>query len=264
MITSKEIGNKFKEERESQGLTLAAAAQESRIHQKVLKDIENGVYDRIGGLYIKSFMKKYSIFLKMNLTEILKLYEEVSLEMPNKEFIIEKSLKKDDSEEYIESNSKKIQFIFIGVLSVILIILVFVFVGMLKTRINSKQNDNNISALVIKNKDKTVSKAVKKIGFFNRKENKDEYSLKVKAVGDVWVQIKTEDEQIYAGVIVEGNSRSWDLNSPVNIWTGKAENLEYIINGKNLGVFSKGVVKNIELSSEGIKIDNNWVSRTKR
>ena len=261
MITSKEIGKKFKEEREKQKLTLVEAAQESKIPRKVLEDIENGVYDRIGALYIKSFMKKYAIFLKMNLDEVLKLYEEVSLAIPKKEFIIEKSLKKDDNEEFVESNPKRIQYILIGVLTIVLIILVFVFVGMLRTRINRRPIDNNINAAVIKKDDTKESLVVKKTGFFNRKKNNDEYSLKIKAIGDVWVQIKAADKQIYAGVIDKGNSRSWDFNSPVKIWTGKAENLEYIINGENLGAFSKGVVKNIEISSEGIKIDNSWVSR---
>ena len=76
------------------------------------------------------------------------------------------------------------------------------------------------------------------------------------------MHIKKGESLIYSGIIKKGKSLSWEFNSPVTIHTGKAECLEYIIDGKNFGVLSEGIVKNIIVSAQGVKINDNWVVHT--
>ncbi|MFH1877311.1 MAG: helix-turn-helix domain-containing protein, partial [Candidatus Omnitrophota bacterium] len=83
--TPREIGNLFKEAREKLGLSIPDAAAQSKIHHNVLEDIENGAYERLGKLYMKSFIKKYSFFLELDTNSIAAKFDSISAEIPAKE-----------------------------------------------------------------------------------------------------------------------------------------------------------------------------------
>ena len=86
MVTAKELGNTFKEARESRSLSVEEAYRQSRIHPRVIMDIESGTFDQMGKIYLKSFLKKYSIFLGLDPDEMVREYEVVSSEIPDREF----------------------------------------------------------------------------------------------------------------------------------------------------------------------------------
>jgi len=78
-MTSKELGNVFRNAREEQGISLKEANWRSRIHPNVIDDIENGVFDRLGKVYVKSFMKKYADFLGIDADDVIRKYEELTV-----------------------------------------------------------------------------------------------------------------------------------------------------------------------------------------
>ncbi len=47
----------------------------------------------------------------------------------------------------------------------------------------------------------------------------------------------------------------------LTVWTGKGEFLEFNVNGKDLGRAADGVIRNIVVTKEGIKIGDKWVKR---
>ena len=66
-----ELIQKLKETRESRGISLQDAARILSIRVQVLQDLEEGRFERLGALlYIKSYVRKYSAFLKINPEEI--------------------------------------------------------------------------------------------------------------------------------------------------------------------------------------------------
>jgi len=77
MTASRELGDIFKKTREVRGMTVEEAHRLSRIHPSVIRDIENGVFDRLGPVYTKSFIKKYAYFLKLDTEEILEKYSTI-------------------------------------------------------------------------------------------------------------------------------------------------------------------------------------------
>ncbi|MDD4956767.1 MAG: DUF4115 domain-containing protein [Candidatus Omnitrophica bacterium] len=83
----------------------------------------------------------------------------------------------------------------------------------------------------------------------------------LKANGDAWVQINKGEEKIYVGIMQAGDSKTWRADGTLNIWTGKAEMLEFIINSHKIGKVADGVVKNIEVSDKGVNVNGNWVYR---
>ncbi len=86
MATPEEIGKIFIEARERRNLSPAEASRESRIHPDVITDIEGGTFDRLGKIYIKSFLKKYSEFLALDPEDILSKYKTIAPESAGLQF----------------------------------------------------------------------------------------------------------------------------------------------------------------------------------
>jgi len=98
MGASADIGKIFRKKREERGVSIEEAYRKSRIHFNVITDIEDGVFDKLDKLYVKSFLKKYSEFLGLDTGSILKEYESVSSRIPRREFtldVVEERQKKD-------------------------------------------------------------------------------------------------------------------------------------------------------------------------
>ena len=334
MITAKDIGKLFQEARKLKGLSVHEAYQRSRIHPKVIEDIEAGVFDRLNKLYLKSFLKKYASFLGLNPEDMVKKFETISKKIPETEFDLsgldkrEKSEKKPEPTEpifakpqtsilkkpklpklkkphikipefkvpklsirKISLTKETMQTIIVVVLSIVLVVLVFVLMGMLKDRmVNGRPAKRTIAVsrteksaksenkkLVKKEQpvakiktekapEKVSSKGIaeKVIDVFTKDSsnvNLSKVVLKLKARDKAWVQIKEGDSIIYDGIMETGESKTWESNGVLLIWTGKAGELEFNINTRKLGIIATGVVKNIKVSSKGIQIDDTWIEK---
>jgi len=77
MMTPKELGKLFKDKRETLGMSRKDAYERSRLHPNVISDIEDGIHDRLGKLYVKSFIKKYAVFLGMDVEDITKKFDSI-------------------------------------------------------------------------------------------------------------------------------------------------------------------------------------------
>ena len=70
------IINKLKEAREQKGITLARASEDTRISVKFLESLEKENYEVFPAeVYLKGFLRIYSIYLGLNPEEILEEYE---------------------------------------------------------------------------------------------------------------------------------------------------------------------------------------------
>ncbi|MBF0215628.1 MAG: helix-turn-helix domain-containing protein [Candidatus Omnitrophica bacterium] len=78
MATKKEFGKLFRDAREGKGFTVEDVSRDSHIHQRVIEDIENGEFDRLGKLYIRSFMKKYAVHLGLEVDDVLKIFDHLT------------------------------------------------------------------------------------------------------------------------------------------------------------------------------------------
>jgi cytoskeletal protein RodZ len=75
IVEIKTIGDKLKEARGNLGLSLKQVADELKISVKYLQALEDDAWGKIPGeVYVKSFLKKYTGFLKLNLPELLEQY----------------------------------------------------------------------------------------------------------------------------------------------------------------------------------------------
>jgi cytoskeletal protein RodZ len=282
MTTPKEIGKVFREARVKRGLSIEDVSDNTRIHEKVLTDIENGVLDRLGTLYVKSFLKKYSSFLGLDESDILRKYDAVSGGMPARDF----SMTPEGAEEKEPAftftfSGEKVQKALVVVAACVALILLFALVGVMKSKmIQGRQRRKEIAvARAQEAKTATVTRAepqtpvqarveetpVQRKGFMGfaaapPKEG-DEVVLTLKARGEVWIKVTREGDTLFAGIMEKGDSETWRAKGTLNVWTGKAEMLDFRVNTYEIGKIASGVVKNIQVSGEGVKIGDNWVTR---
>ena len=70
-----ELGDRLRASRESQGISLAQAAAETRILQRYLVALEEGDYKYLpGDVYARGFIRNYALYLKIPVEELIQLY----------------------------------------------------------------------------------------------------------------------------------------------------------------------------------------------
>ncbi len=262
--TSKEIGNIFKEAREKLNLSVEDAYRKSRIHPAVIKDIENGVFDRIGKLYVKSFLKKYSIVLGLDPDNVMKEYESIAPTISGREFDLGAKEKEEKDEVLGALTEKRLQMALAAILSVILVFLIFVLIGMMKSKmmLSRQTKETAVTAKKITAAPaKTQEKVSKRIAPAAR--TSASVTLTLKAREDAWLQVTSEKDKIFEGVLEKGDSKTWKSDGTLTVWTGKADKLDFTVNNRRIGKIAAGVVKNIKISSGGIRIGDTWVTRLK-
>jgi cytoskeleton protein RodZ len=71
-----ELGHILREARETKGLTLAEAQEETRINSKYLAALENGEYDKLPTpVHVRGFLRNYARFLGLDAQPLLERYE---------------------------------------------------------------------------------------------------------------------------------------------------------------------------------------------
>ncbi|HQP92091.1 MAG TPA: helix-turn-helix domain-containing protein, partial [Candidatus Omnitrophota bacterium] len=71
----KSIGFVLKEARASKNISIEQASKDTKIHLKILKDLETDNFVSIGAIYAKSFIKIYGEYLGLNKDEMKRYFE---------------------------------------------------------------------------------------------------------------------------------------------------------------------------------------------
>lgn len=266
---AKEIGKIYKEAREKIGISVEEANERSRIHLNVINDIESGVFGRLNKLYVKSFLKKYAIFLNLDAGNILKKFDELSGELPKAEFNPDIKMKEEPIERgpSFAMPEKTIQMVLVGLFSVVLLVLIFVLAGRLKSKfVEARQRraatvtEAKATTAPVVKKEKAPAASTRE-GRTTQAAKKPTVELTLEARGEAWVKVTEGNKTLFVGVLRKGDKKSFESDKAIAIWTGRAEMLDFIVNRKKLGKIADGVIKNIKISKEGITIDDNWVTR---
>ena len=289
MSTAESLGKIFKEKRTELGLKHEDVSGKTYINIGVIVDIESGVFDKLSPVYMKSFIKKYTDFLGLDTNEILKQYESVVRGTPVKAFSVKvEQSPKEEKASLVENISakkekivsplkvvpivNKLQPVVAVLLTVVFIALVLALVNVTKKVLTSPPRQVSVVAPArltgprVKD-DKTVSQKLGKKSA-SRKTTVSKISenspvmFSLKARDRVWVQVASfSGGKIFDGFLNDGDSRSWKGEGTFTVWTGKANMLDFNVNGRDLGVVASGVVRNIKVSAEGVLVGDDWVVR---
>jgi cytoskeletal protein RodZ len=273
MSVSESLGNIFKERRKSKGIDREEVALKTYINAGVISDIEDGVFDKLSSVYMRSFIKKYSNFLGLDTDDILKRYDGIVKDAPVESFLggKEKKQEKAAPASGAAPARKNMQMLVAISLAVVFAALVLIFVNVVGKTFRSPPRK---VAVVPASRGVSGRGEMKKLtkapvihkAAAEKKANKQGaegniVALTLTARDRVWVQVAFSGDKMFDGFLNGGDSRSWETKGTITVWTGKANMLDFTVNGRDLGTVASGVVRDIRVSGEGVSVGEKWVAR---
>ena len=252
------LGDKLREVREGKNLTLGQAQKQTRIHQAVLKALEDGKCDSIlNPTYVKSFLKKYADYLGIDSRQVLNEYKKLCPE-------VESGLmnKLPEPQDALKGLSSIFPFIKLIVVAAIAVAVITLAIGKMMPYFKKPGISKRVSA----SKDKRPaarSGSSKKVPQGNAASKKDagivisknvQLKLLLKVNKTVMIKMRTDGVLLFERVLPKGTAEMFTADNAINIYTAEGSSIELILNGKNMGSPGKGILKNVEITRAGIRL----------
>lgn len=260
MKNPKEIGGILKEAREKRGLNFDKIWRATRIQSKIVEAIEEGRAEEIlNRVYAVLFLKKYAFFLNLDGEGLAKEYK-AFYAVPEKQII--------DISKKSRTAKINIRKLSLFLLSFALVVVFMFSVTLLGAKLKSFYKTRKLRPAPVASRIKTPEKpktdAVKiKEKIFPIPKSKP-VSIALESADDVWVRIRDDKKVMFEGTLKKNEKKDWSTNNNMKLWVGRAEALDFIINGVSIGKIGEGNIKNIELSREGLKIGKKWLIKAER
>lgn len=253
-VSVSDIGDRLRLAREKKGLTIEQAQKQTHIHSTVLSALENGRCDDIlTPNYVKSFLKEYSSYLGFDHQAIVSEYLTLHPELKNKN--INTTIDKTNMRSFVDIGRM------IRMAGFVFIILAFIGLAIFA---GSKVTGYFKNSKVVKNvrpakagkaaavRTKAPAKVV--VPRRNIMSKNVPFTMTLKVKNPVMVQLKKDGVLIFKRVLPKGTEETFAVNNAVNMFVGRAESIEIIVNGKSLGAPGRGVIRDIEVTSNGLRI----------
>ena len=262
-----EFGKKLKKLRHSKKIELKKIVEQTKININYLKNIEEGKFDFLPELYVRSFLKLYLQQIEEDVPGLLGEYDSIKSAPPlNVTVITDEDLKNIKKPGQFRSQvSTIIEKIkpYIRQMNVIwfvigTIIIFFVVYSLVK--------DDNNQQLVsagstgqsfiepVKNTVDTISSSLYVNKIFNK--NSD-LNLELKTLERTWLQISVDDSFARDHIFDSGMTYGWQAYDKFRLRIGNAAGVRLFLNGKDLGPLGEtGEVIKIDLTENGIKNDS--------
>lgn len=252
------IGGKLRKAREAKGLALEDVYNQTKIHPKVLEALEQDKFSELSSsLYAKSFLKIYAQYLGLEIQELLKQYLE------------KEGLK--ESEQILVLGEKRLPSGYMGPhinqLKVVASCLAVAGLCLaLALRSSSPHHAAKSSTESVKQKPRIelkreqtpITSGPQKMASVVKKIlpaiKPKPLRLGIKAKEDCWIQVKSDDKVIFEDVLPRGTIEVWEAKERIDLWVGNGIAIELQLNGKPLGSPGRGVMKDIVITREGMRI----------
>jgi cytoskeleton protein RodZ len=248
------IGETLKTAREKRGITLDQAQKQTHIHSTVLAALEEGRCDEmLTSTYVKSFLKKYTSYLGLDIKEVLSGYRAL-----HPEPVIYSAPK--TAEEKKAANFLRYLYI-VKPLAVLLAATVLIFVlgnvvANYLRRHKAAPPRMKASAPAV-SKTKTGEKLSPQDDIMLFKQpipNASPISLSMKVKQQVLIQFKKDGAILYKRFLPKGSTETLKADNMINIYISKAEAVELVVNNKRLKIDARGAIKDLEITRKGVRI----------
>lgn len=252
-ISAVGLGEKLKKAREGKNLSLEQVQAQTHIHYTVLRALEEGRGDEIlTSTYIKSFLRKYAQFLGLDSRELNKEYESYYSENLPKE--------RKEPQVVMDNESKKTATMLKAIFNVSIVIacllaavLTFSILKKVFASIKTAKPAKTVSQSTRpKSAAQPVKPAIVRKTESAPKKN-EPFNIAIKIKSPVKVKVEKDGDVLFDRVLPKGLSESFYCEEKMVIQVAKGEAVELVLNGKSLGSPGNGPLKNIEITSNGIK-----------
>lgn len=290
-----DINRKLAEARKNLKLTIEEVSEKTKIRPHILKALESGNYGDMPFVYIKSFLKTYSAFLKVRLPEpmlqnpTIEAPKEVSVSEETKKSLSEQKATKKrkisgkpnekkvfDSEiideqpksgDFSEIFKKKktygqksnvVNYIIYSALALALLGLIYFTFFSGESNIPRSPEPEQSSG---QSPDTTVIQSAEK-SLFSLFEQTDSLTLEARATDTAWLKIDIDGKQQLEILMLPGMTQKWGANNYFIITQGNVGAVQYMRNGAPLEQFGRrgSVVKNIKITKTEITGLSPWTT----
>ncbi|HYA87148.1 MAG TPA: RodZ domain-containing protein [Nitrospirota bacterium] len=255
------LGKYLRDARETQGIDLREAAQQTRISLQYLKALEAEDFSKLpGAVFVRGFLKNYSKFLQLDETEVMKKFGELQQPPLVTEAQTLQTAPQPTVEEPTINTSAKLPFEpFIWGSIIVLVLVIALFAALPPQRRKEIQQSAATSTLIGGATSASSGEQLKP----------EKLYLEVIAVENTWILVRTDTSPQKKAILAKGESLIWSADERFLVSYGSAGALRLILNGKELNVDEpkNTVIKELTITSSGIlnrKIQGENVQPPKR
>ncbi|MBN1586539.1 MAG: DUF4115 domain-containing protein [Candidatus Omnitrophica bacterium] len=254
------FGAKLRQARLKQGLTLDKIAAETRIHPRILAQLEEDrVEESLGEFYARCFRKAYAQYLNVE----LKVAEE-----PDQGKRKKKRVEKPEAQPDKESAEPSPVLPGPAVPGIVAGFwrawpswtpwAVGIGFGFLLLLLMRSCGQGTVAPVGMS---QVAEPAARTEGSPQQKSQQilpvasSLIDLRVEAKRDVWMRLRSDGQILFEDILPAGTQRSWQSFKPFGLWVGDADALSLTVNGKDFGSPGRGVLRNIRVTREGVSRD---------
>ncbi len=246
MRDPKEIGKILKETRQKKSLPIDEIYNKTRIQPHIIEALEEGTAGEVlGNVYTPLFLRKYAAFLGLDSASLVASY---------KNFYTDKEEVALDIEKEPQAVNISLPKWIVPALSVGLTCIVIFFIIFLGLKLRSFRSAKKETIPLVISKPKPAVFPISK---------DKSIELVLQSTDNVWMKVKKDGKVVFEDTLPKGGKKEWSAADKIELWVGRAEALNFTINGKSIGNIGKGSIKKIQISRRGLKIRNKWLLKAK-
>lgn len=226
------VGEKLKEARLKQGITLEMVEDETKIRKFYLESLEKGRYEALPPeVYAVGFMKRYAKFLGLNEREMVEEFKQEAYSVVKEDEVIFNEPPKPENKINLPWKN-----IVAGILFLIAVIwlggFVVDYISDYSTRSKPIQPPPTVTDITPPAEEPQAEPTAE---------------LVIKANQNCWLNIVIDEEPAFTGILSPGDEKTFTGKEKVFIKAGNSGGINIIYNGEDLGVFGQiGEVKEKE------------------
>ncbi len=240
------LGQYLQEARESLGINIRDASQQTRISLQYLKALESEDFARLPGeVFVKGFLKNYAKFLHLDESEVLRKYAETGQKKPAPSSAAAPVAVQQAAEAEPKARSERLPIEpFIWGAGIVIVLLILLFTALPRRHHQEKQQ-----AVV-----QQVPTGTEIASAPVPTAQPEKLYLEVVALENTWLLIRTDSSPQKKAVLNKGESLIWSADERFLLSYGSAGALKLALNGVDLVVDEprNAVVRDLTITAAGI------------
>ncbi|MDZ7330401.1 MAG: DUF4115 domain-containing protein [candidate division KSB1 bacterium] len=258
------FGNKLKKFREEQKLDLKSIAERTKINIGYLKNLEEGNFNFLPELYVRSFLKLYLQQLGGNWVDWLDEYDDIRARKKASEpVVVAETAAPEPAKRWSLRNQitaildrlkpylRQMRTVWIGLIALVIFVAVIAFIKTQSDEPVVRAQPEIVSVLP----DTAISDTNQIAADSSQIVPAPKFlSLELKALEKTWLQIVVDDSLAKELTFESGANQRWQARERFKLRIGNAAGVRLYLNGQDLGKLGHaGEVVKFDLTEQGIQ-----------